>query len=155
MGRTIGEDGDERCKVEGIGGKVNGPVGGNWPVCIGQLVGSTVARWRSSLYLHAVGTIPPVKITGYGNTAPATLPSTRKRTSRNGPWPNVKPLGRSPRNWFGALKYYPCSFSSRVVCRCMLGIPRIPRSRCPRLVFRRRLPPHCEEVSHSTRNANA
>lgn len=74
--------------------------------------------------LHAVGTMPPVKMTAYlenetgitwqprnpsfiqstyGNATPATCPSINSRTSRNGPSPNV---GRVLTNWFGALKYY-------------------------------------------------
>ena len=56
--------------------------------------------------LQAGGTMPPVKTTGYGKAAPAIMPSTRKRTSRKGPSPNVVPLGKRPMKSFGALKYY-------------------------------------------------
>lgn len=37
------------------------------------------------IYLHEGGTKPPVKMTAYGNTAPATCPSMSNRTSRKGP----------------------------------------------------------------------
>jgi hypothetical protein len=56
-------------------------------------------------HLQAVGTMPPVKITGYGSAAPASNPSTSNLTSLKGPSPNVKPFGKSPRNLLGALKY--------------------------------------------------
>ena len=56
--------------------------------------------------LQAGGTMPPVKTTGYGKAAPAIMPSTRKRTSRKGPFPLDVPGGRSPKNWLAVLKYY-------------------------------------------------
>lgn len=56
-------------------------------------------------YLHAGGDIPPVNMVAYGNATPATCPSTSRRTSRNGPCPRAKPVGKSGTNWLAMLKY--------------------------------------------------
>lgn len=56
-------------------------------------------------YRHAGGISAPVKNTGYGNATPATIPSTRSRTSLKGPRGNVKSEGISSKNWSAILPY--------------------------------------------------
>lgn len=100
----VGEEGEERRQIDFVGGLVKGSNCCNWPARWVSLE-SDSSRGAGHKYLHSVGSIPPVKMTGKGNATPASCPSINRRTSRNGPVLYVAPDGKSPKYSFAALKY--------------------------------------------------